>query len=186
MRIIGGKFKGRRFDPPIKKWPTRPTMDQAREALFNVLTNRIYFEEQKVLDLFGGTGSISLEFLSRGCPEVHYVDKFKGCVRFVREMAKKLDIEQELHIFNRDVSRFLLETREKYTLVFMDPPYEFSAYSNIIELIFDRQLLEESAWLIVEHDERIDLSDHPFFRECRSYGESRFTFLKEENQKSEQ
>lgn len=177
MRIIGGKFKGRKLDPPLKKWPTRPTMDQAREALFNVLTNRIYFENQKVLDLFGGTGSVSLEFLSRGCPEVHYVDQFKGCVHFIGEMANKLNVEQELHIFNRDVKRYLLQCQEKYTLIFMDPPYEYPYYRNIVDLIYDRKILEKEALLIVEHDARIDLSNHPYFLESRNYGESYFTFL---------
>ena len=65
MRIISGKFKGRRFSPPASKWPTRPTTDFAKEGLFNVLQNHLDFEELKVLDLFGGTGNHSYEFVSR-------------------------------------------------------------------------------------------------------------------------
>ena len=69
MRIIGGVFKGRRFSPPADKWPTRPTTDFAKEALFNILVNRFDCQEVKVLDLFGGTGSHSYEWISRGCQD---------------------------------------------------------------------------------------------------------------------
>lgn len=153
-------------------------MDQAREALFNVLSNKIFFEEQKVLDLFGGSGSISLEFLSRGCPEVHYVDHFRGCVHFVRDMANMLNVQNQLKIYKREVKRFLLQCEEKYTLVFMDPPYDYPYYRELVDLIFEGDLLEEDAWLIVEHDERLLFSDHPSFQECRHYGESHFTWFK--------
>ena len=70
MRIISGEFKGRRFNPPAKNWPTRPTTDIAKEGLFNILQNRINFEETKMLDLFSGTGNHSYEFISRGCTDV--------------------------------------------------------------------------------------------------------------------
>ena len=82
MRIIGGKFKGRRFTPPAKNWPTRPTTDYAKEGLFNILMNNFDFSALKVLDLFGGTGNHSYEFISRGSTDVTYVYKFYGCVAF--------------------------------------------------------------------------------------------------------
>ena len=85
MRIIGGEFKGRKFIPPAKNWPTRPTTDFAKEGLFNILQNRLDFSETKFLDLFGGTGNHSYEFISRGCTDVTYVDKFPGCVAFVKK-----------------------------------------------------------------------------------------------------
>lgn len=87
MRVIGGKLKGRRFNPPADHWPTRPTTDYAKEALFNILNNLLDFEASRVLDLFGGTGSHSYEFVSRGCQDVTYVDKFPDATRFVRENA---------------------------------------------------------------------------------------------------
>jgi len=84
MRIIGGQFKGRRFNPPAKNWPTRPTTDFAKEGLFNILQNSLDFEKVKMLDLFGGTGSHCYEFISRGCRSTTYVDKFPGCVAFAK------------------------------------------------------------------------------------------------------
>ncbi|MBV6656076.1 MAG: RsmD family RNA methyltransferase, partial [Mameliella sp.] len=92
MRIIGGSFKGRRFNPPAKNWPTRPTTDFAKEGLFNIWYNMLDFEALKVLDIFGGTGNHSYEFISRGCKDVTYVDKFPGCVKFVKRTAEELGI----------------------------------------------------------------------------------------------
>lgn len=88
MRIIGGKFKGRKFYPPADNWPTRPTTDFAKEGLFNILNNRLDFQATVMLDLFGGTGNHSYEFISRGCEDVTYVDKFGGCVFFVKKRHK--------------------------------------------------------------------------------------------------
>ena len=82
MRIISGKYKSRRINAP-KNLPTRPTTDIAKEALFNILNNKYYFEDLSVLDLFAGIGSISLEFASRGTQKIVSVDKHYGCVKFI-------------------------------------------------------------------------------------------------------
>ena len=107
MRIISGQFKGRKFYPPAKNWPTRPTTDFAKEGLFNILQNQLEFESLKVLDLFGGTGNHSYEFISRGCKDVTYVDKFPGCVAFVKKTAKELNIERYIKIYKRTEWMFL-------------------------------------------------------------------------------
>ena len=96
MRIISGKFGGRKFYPPADKWPTRPTTDISKEGLFNVLNNRLDWEEVKMLDLFGGTGNHCYEFISRGCIDATYVDQFMGCIKFVQEISEKLNIENGL------------------------------------------------------------------------------------------
>jgi 16S rRNA G966 N2-methylase RsmD len=98
MRVIGGELKGRKFIPPAKNWPTRPTTDYAKEGLFNILYNRIDFEEIKMLDLFGGTGSHCYEFISRGCNDCTYVDKHGPCVAFVKKMAIEFKIEDKITI----------------------------------------------------------------------------------------
>ena len=128
MRIIGGKFKGRRFNPPAKNWPTRPTTDYAKEGLFNILMNRFNFSELKVLDLFGGTGNHSYEFISRGCKDVTYVDKFYGCVAFVKKTAKELDIEDSIRIVKGDVFKFVSATNEKYDYIILEAYYAKGIY----------------------------------------------------------
>ena len=82
MRIVSGIYKGRRITAP-KKLPVRPTTDMAKEALFNILNNRYYFDELSFLDLYSGTGNISYEFASRGCEDIISVDNDFGCIRFI-------------------------------------------------------------------------------------------------------
>ncbi len=122
MRIIGGKFKGRRFTPPAKNWPTRPTTDFSKEGLFNILSNHLDFSQLKVLDLFGGTGNHSYEFISRGCTDVTYVDKFGPAVVFVRKTARELEIGEYLAIVKADVFKFIAQTAAKYAYIFALPP----------------------------------------------------------------
>lgn len=97
MRIISGKWKGRKLQAP-KNLPTRPTTDFAKEGLFNVLNSRFYFEDLQVLDLFAGIGSISYEFASRGCQSVTGVDKHAACVKFISQTKEQLELDN-LQIF---------------------------------------------------------------------------------------
>jgi 16S rRNA (guanine966-N2)-methyltransferase len=178
MRIIGGKFKGRRFTPPADKWPTRPTTDYAKEALFNILTNNLDFESVKVLDLFGGTGSHSYEFISRGCKDVTYVDKFPGAVQFVRRTAAKLEIEDCLHIYQMDVFRFIETTRSKYDYIFAGPPYALPTIDIIPNLIFEKELLNPEGWFVMEHNPFHEFLEHPNLFDVRNYGKTIFSFFK--------
>lgn len=178
MRIIGGKFKGRRFDPPADKWPTRPTTDFAKEALFNILNNLLDFESVKMLDLFGGTGSHSYEFISRGCTDATYVDKFPGCVQFVRKTAQKLQIESCLKIFQMDVFRFIESTREQYDYIFAGPPYSLPTIDIIPDLIFEKELLLPDGLFVLEHNPQHEFLNHPRLVDVRNYGQTYFSFFR--------
>ncbi len=179
MRIIAGKYRGRKYFPPINRWPTRPTTDSARESIFNILANRLDFEKIRALDLFGGTGSHSFELLSRECPDITYVDKHPGCVQYVRTFAKELDENAALRVVREDVLRFLQRARPAYDYIFADPPYELPDMSAFIDLIFERQLLSPRGLLVVEHDMRQNFAQHPHFEEERKYGQTRFSLFKE-------
>jgi len=179
MRIIGGKFRGRRFDPPAKNWPTRPTTDFAREGLFNILSNHFDFENMKVLDLFGGAGSHSYEFLSRGCCDVTYVDKFPACVAFVRKTAEALGIEGCIRIIKGDVFKFIGRAAEKYDYIFADPPYALPTIDTIPALIFQHQLLKPGGWLVLEHNPKHSFQGQPHFAQARNYGKTIFSFFEE-------
>ena len=179
MRIVGGKFKSRRFNPPAKNWPTRPTTDFAKEGLFNILLNHWDFESIKVLDLFGGTGSHSYEFISRGCCDVTYVDKFPGCVAFVKKTAKELDIEKCIHIIKGDVFKFIAYTVEKYDYIFAGPPYPLPTIDTIPGLIFQHQLLKPGGWLVLEHNPNHSFQQSPHFFQERNYGKTIFSFFEE-------
>lgn len=177
MRIIGGKFKGRKFHPPAKNWPTRPTTDFAKEGLFNILMNRYDFSELKVLDLFGGTGNHSYEFISRGCEDVTYVDKFGGCVAFVKKTAALLEIEDHINIVRSDVFKFMERTPEKYDYIFAGPPYPLPTLDTIPDWIFAKELLAADGIFVMEHNPNHDFKKHPHYVEERHYGKTIFSFF---------
>ena len=177
MRIIGGKFKGRRFYPPADKWPTRPTTDFAKEGLFNILNNQYDFEEMKVLDLFGGTGNHSYEFISRGCTDVTYVDNFAGCVQFAKKTAQTLDIEPSIHIIRSDVFKFVTRDSHQYDYIFAGPPYPMPNIPEIPDLILEKKLLKPDAWLVLEHNPRHNFKNHPNLLQVRNYGTTIFSFF---------
>ncbi len=176
MRIISGKHKGRRLTAP-KKLPVRPTTDMAKEGLFNILNNRLYFDELKVLDLFAGTGNISFEFGSRDSLEIIAVDSYAGCVQYISKIAHELNFP--ITAIKSDVFKYLERTREKANIIFADPPYNFKdeLFSNIIALVFEKDLLLEDGLLVIEHSDQTDLSDNPYFSENRKYGGSVFSFF---------
>jgi 16S rRNA (guanine(966)-N(2))-methyltransferase RsmD len=178
MRIISGIFKGRRFSPPADNWPTRPTTDFAKEGLYNILQNRIDFESTVMLDLFGGTGNHCYEFISRGCTDATYVDKFPGCVRFVRKTAEELGITDKLQIVQSDVFKFLRFNTRQYDFIFAGPPYPLPNLRSIPDEIFNNNTLKAGGLFVLEHNPDHDFSQHEHFIEKRNYGTTIFSFLK--------
>lgn len=176
MRIISGKYKGRRLSAP-KKLPVRPTTDMAKEALFNILNNNYYFEDISVLDLFSGTGNISYEFASRGTEQIVAVDANYGCIKFINETANNFDMP--IQTIKSDVFKYLENVKEKHNIIFADPPYNFSVeeFSKIPELIFSNNLLEDEGILIVEHSKHTDLSHLSHYKYSKSYGGNVFSFF---------
>ncbi len=178
MRIIGGDFKGYRFTPPAKKWPTRPTTDISKEGLYNILQNQIDFSEIKFLDLFGGTGSHCYECISRGCPDATYVDKFGPAVQFVKLMAEKLGIEDALTIHQMNVFSFIKKSENKYDYIFAGPPYPLKNIKDLPSIIIDAGLLSPNGLLVLEHNPHVDVSDYKTLVQQRNYGETFFSFFR--------
>jgi len=178
MRIIGGSLRGLRLNPP-KNLPVRPTTDLAKEALFNILLNQIEFEGIKVLDLFSGTGNISLEFASRGAAEVISVDRSIHCVNYLKDTSRQHKLDQ-VKVYKEDVFKYLQMETEQYDLVFADPPYDLNKIPEIPKIVFERNILLPGALLIVEHQSMQNISQHPAFVEQRKYGHSSFSFFRAE------
>src|SRR4051812_24271964 len=146
MRIIGGRLRGLRLNPPTNL-PVRPTTDLAKEALFNILQNQIDIEGARVLDLFSGTGNLSLEFASRDAAEVISVDKSIRCIHYLKDTARKHKLDQ-IKTYNADVFKYLELETEPYDLIFADPPYDLSRIPEIVKIVFERKLLSPEGILI--------------------------------------
>jgi 16S rRNA (guanine(966)-N(2))-methyltransferase RsmD len=176
MRIITGIYKGRHFDIP-KTFKARPTTDFAKENIFNVLTGYLDFEGITALDLFSGTGSISLELVSRGCAHVISVELDRDHHRFIQDCLKKLGTDSCVPL-RGDVFRFIKSCKHGFDFIFADPPYALKELSSIPSLIFEKGLLKEGGIFVLEHGKDQDFSDDPHFVEHRSYGSVNFSIFR--------
>ena len=176
MRIIAGQFKGRHFDIP-RTFKARPTTDFAKENIFNVLNGYIDFDGITALDLFAGTGSISLELVSRGCKEVVSVEKDRDHARFIADCMKKINAENDI-LIRGDVFRFLKSCHQKFDLIFADPPYALPELDTLPNLVFEHDLLAADGVFVFEHGKHNDFSAHPRFKEHRSYGSVNFSIFR--------
>ena len=178
MRIISGKYKGRVLRTP-DNFDLRPTTDLGKESLFNILNNVWDFEGLTVLDLFAGTGAISIEFASRGAEMVTAVELHPRHSAFIEQSAALLGA-QNIKTLKTDAMEFLTRCAEPYNIIFADPPYKFEGVDKIPDLIFSRNLLTESGELILEHSEDFDFSYHPCYVQTRRYGAVHFSFFEKQ------
>ena len=176
MRIIGGKLKGIRMNAPASL-PVRPTTDMAKEALFNILYNTYDFESCNALDLFCGTGNISIELASRGIKHVRSVDKHSGCIYWVKSVIDKYELT-EIETVKADVFKFLEQHNNTYQIIFADPPYDLPTIPLIPQLVAKNKLLTENGMLVVEHPSLLKMNTQPGYTETRRYGNSSFSFFK--------
>lgn len=177
MRIITGKYKGRHFDIP-RSFKARPTTDFAKENIFNVLIQYIDFEGATALDLFSGTGSISLELLSRGCSQVVSVEADRDHHRFIQDCISKLRNEKNVQCLRGDVFRYIKSCKQQFNFIFADPPYALKELPTIPDLIFEKGLLKDDGIFVFEHGKDYDFSEHPHFVEHRSYGSVNFSLFR--------
>ncbi len=175
MRIIGGKFKGKPILPPAG-YKARPTTDYAKEGLFNILNNEYEFEGLTVLDLFGGTGAISLEFASRGAASVHCVEMAPAHAKLIRATAEKLGVVN-LTVVHYNVFEFIDICKIKFDIIFADPPYAIEGLGDLPNKIFDRDLLNDGAYFILEHPDEYSFINHPKFKKEKVYGNVHFSFF---------
>ncbi|TDD73932.1 RsmD family RNA methyltransferase [Flavobacterium caseinilyticum] len=185
MRIISGKYKGRRISPP-KGLPVRPTTDMSKEALFNVLNNHFSLEGLKILDLFAGTGNISYEFASRGSTPITSVDGDFGCVKFIKQVATEFDFN--IAATKSDVFTYLERCKTSYDIIFADPPYALdqATFEKIVSLIFEKELLNQDGMMVIEHSKYTKLDHMINFSFKKSYGGSIFSFFEIESDSDEE
>lgn len=178
MRVISGIYKRRRFDVP-HTFKARPTTDFAKENLFNVLSNYFDFEEDNVraLDLFAGTGSISIELVSRGCQQVISVEKDRDHYAFICKIMQEVKTDKCIPV-RADVFKYIKGGREQFDFIFADPPYELPGLETLPDLVFENNMLAEGGLFVLEHGKKNDFETHPHFIERRVYGSVNFSFFR--------
>lgn len=176
MRIIGGEHGRRRINPPAHMPHTRPTTDIAKEGLFNIISNNLDIEELKTLDLFGGTGNISYELASRGAKDLTIIEKDAKMYEFIKKTAGELKLES-FKILKTDVFKYIDQCSEKFDFIFAGPPYALGNIDDLPKLVFEKQLLNNKGWLVLEHTPRNDYKKFPFYTTERNYGTTIFSIF---------
>ena len=148
-----------------------------------MLVQYVDFDCAEALDLFSGTGSISLELVSRGCSRVVSVELDRDHHRFIQDCMKKLTANSQEPIANiipirGDVFRFLKSCKQQFDFIFADPPYALKELATLPDLVFERQVLKEEALFVLEHGKDYDFSEHPHFVEHRQYGSVNFSLFR--------
>ncbi len=176
MRIISGKWGGRRIHPPANMPHTRPTTDIAKEGLFNILQNRMDFQGIKTLDLFGGTGCISYELASRGAADLTIIEKDPVMYAFIKKNLAMLG-EQNAKVLKMDVFTFLTSCTDRFDFIFAGPPYALGSIDELPRIIVSRNLIAAGGYFVLEHTPRNQYEKFPGFSMMRNYGTTQFSFF---------
>ena len=176
MRIISGKWGGRRINPPGNMPHTRPTTDIAKEGLFNILQNRMDFTDSKSLDLFGGTGCISYELASRGANDLTIIEKDPVMHAFIKKNAETLGIEN-CKILKMDVFNYLNTCSDTFDFIFAGPPYALGSIDELPKIIVSKKLINKDGYFVLEHTPRNKYESFEGFSFVRNYGTTLFSFF---------
>ena len=183
MRIIAGDYKGRKIFEPIDK-ETRPLKDLTKESIFNILNHsnkfKINVENSIVLDLFSGVGSFGLECLSRGARHVTFVENYSGVLSILKNNLNNLNISEKYEIIEEDlISNFpIKKIRQKFNIIFLDPPYKEKRLPNIIDDIFQKKILNKNGIIVIHrHKKENDKFSKNFkILDEKKYGISKILF----------
>lgn len=175
MRVVGGKYRGKRITPPLRL-KARPTTDFAKEGLFNMLQHSIDLDGLEILDLFAGSGGISYEFLSRGAKSVVSVDSDRVAIQYLQKLAQEVQ-DGDWHIIKAEVFSFLTNYIPRKDIIFADPPFRFGKHQKLVKRVIENGHLNEGGMLIVEHPNDVDLSEELGYTKSRKYGNLTFSFF---------
>jgi 16S rRNA (guanine(966)-N(2))-methyltransferase RsmD len=177
MRVISGERKGRRLASP-KKARVRPTSDRVKESIFNVLQTEVV--GKRVLDLFSGAGSLGIEALSRGAESATFVDASRQSMTILKKNLRDLDLENKSTILRLDGLKALTKLKQRFDLVFADPPYLKGLVQRIVDSVAQSEVLEKNGLLILEHHKK-EKSSFPqeslSLLKQKRFGDTVITFL---------
>ncbi len=179
MRVISGLYKGRVLRT-VKDLSVRPATDRVKQTLFDMLANRIDLDGARVLDLFAGSGSLGIEALSRGASHVTFVEMDSRASDFIGKNLDMLGCKQETPIVQMDARAFINHSKEKFDLVFADPPYSYEETPDLPGMIFGAGLVNAGGYLLIEHAKDISFSDTDLYRAGpeKRFGRTVVTFFR--------
>src|SRR5699024_3159520 len=186
LRVISGKKRGFKLKGP-KSPRIRPTQDRVKESLFNILG---YIDEESiVLDLFSGSGSVGIEFLSRGAKECYFVDSSVESIKIIKKNLINIEFMDQASVYKKDVFvalKLLSKKDLKFDYIYIDPPYSKLIEHKILQAICDVEIIKETGIIIVEHSKRNTLEDSILLLnkiDSRNYGDKSLTFYKKDIKK---
>lgn len=147
MRVISGKYKGRKLEG-FNIDGTRPTMDRVKESLFASIQTKI--KNSNCLDLFAGSGALGIEALSMGAKSCDFIEHSQEAIKVLNKNTQ--NIEEEYHIINIDYKRFLKTTKNKYDIIFLDPPYKNNLLNKSLKYIEENSLLNKEGIIVCEYE----------------------------------
>jgi 16S rRNA (guanine966-N2)-methyltransferase len=185
MRVIAGKYKGRKLET-VPDNSVRPATDKVKGAIFNVLQSRVNWNSAKVLDLYAGSGSVGIEALSRGAKNCIFVEKSRSALQFLKSNIETIGAESDANVVYGDVDMFIDSTRMKFEVVSADPPYALEALKNIPNKIFEKDLIAHEGYLIIEHPARYEFAQNSMWEVTvqKVYGNTSVSFF--QHKKSEE
>ena len=158
MRIISGKFKGRKIFEPVDL-KTRPLKDLTKESIFNIIKHsnliKVDIENSNILDLFSGTGSFGLECISRGASKVTFFENYKSVIKILKKNIHNFGCEKKTNIIEKDIfnkKKFYFD--EKFEIIFLDPPYKEKKITNIINRIYELDIIKKNGIIILHRHKR--------------------------------
>ena len=173
MRIIAGTYRGRILSSP-RDLSVRPTTDRAKQTIFDILSNRVEFDGLHVLDLFCGTGSLGLEAISRGAATVTFVDSSRDSLEILRRNIGTLDCESQCTVYQADVFWYLKNTRSRFDLAFVDPPYKLPTIGSLPRAVHESGVLNQGGFVVMEHsrESAVDVDESVYSVTRKPFGQT--------------
>jgi 16S rRNA (guanine966-N2)-methyltransferase len=178
MRVTGGEYRSRTLHT-VDDLSVRPATDRVRQTLFNMLVNRLDFDDLNVLDLFAGSGSLGIEALSRGAARAVFVEGNRRAVEFLDRNLEHLGCSGRSEVLNVDAIRYLQQSDDTFGLVFADPPYAFEATASLPSLAFSRNVVTPGGYLLIEHTADVQFQESPLYGigPVKKFGRTIVTFF---------
>ena len=176
MRIISGKYRGRNLIAP-EGLNTRPTLDRVKEAMFSVLNFRL--QNAVTLDLFVGSGGLSIEAISRGAKKAYINDLSNEAIKCIKKNIENAKIEEEIVLTNKSYEEVLNSLNEKIDVLFLDPPYKMHVYEEVVDYLINNDLLNDYAYLVLEMDSLLNpIEKEGFKSKIYKYGNKKLQIMK--------